>query len=98
MEPEADVTRTEDLTSQIDGVRTDFVTAEAFEVGTLEVHLNGVRLQKGENFEELSTSSFRILEAPKLGDTLLVQTEVVGAGDTLLFPTVTASGIDPGRP
>jgi len=91
------VTRTEDLTSQIDGVRTDFVTAESFELGTLEVHLNGVRLQPTENFEELSATSFRVFEAPKVGDTLLVQSEVVGAGDTFVFPTVVASGIDPGR-
>jgi len=98
MELEADVTRTEDLTSQIDGIKTDFVTPEAFEVGTLEVHLNGVRLQKNENFEELSTGSFRVFDAPKVGDTLLVQSEVAGPGDTISFPTVTASGIDPGRP
>lgn len=91
------MTRTEDLTSQIDGVRTDFVTAEAFEVGTLEVHLNGVRLQPTENFEELSATSLRVFDAPKIGDTLLVQSEVVGAGDTFVFPTVVASGIDPGR-
>ena len=91
------MTRTEDLTSQIDGVRTDFVTAEAFEVGTLEVHVNGVRLQPTENFEELSATSLRVFDAPKIGDTLLVQSEVVGAGDTFVFPTVLASGIDPGR-
>ena len=91
------MTRTEDLTSQIDGVKTDFVTADSFEVGTLEVHLNGVRLQPNENFEELSPTSFRVFDAPKVGDTLLVQSEVVGAGDTFVFPTVVASGIDPGR-
>ena len=91
------MTRTEDLTSQIDGVKIDFVTAESFEVGTLEVHLNGVRLQPTENFAELSATSFRVFDAPKVGDTLLVQSEVVSAGDTLVFPTVVASGIDPGR-
>ena len=31
------------------------------------------------------------------GDTLLVQAEVVGPGDTYVFPTVAASGIDPER-
>lgn len=92
------MTRTEDLTSHIDGARTDFVTAETFLAGTLEVHLNGVRQQPNENFQELSTTGFRVFDAPKVGDTLLVQSEVASPGDTLIFPTVTASGIDPGRP
>jgi len=91
------VTRTEDLTTQTDGVRTDFVTSESFLTGTLEVHLNGVRLQPNENFQELSTTSFRVFEPPEVGDTLLVQSEVAGPGDTLVFPTVAASGIDPER-
>jgi len=91
------VTRTEDLTSQIDGVRTDFVTSEAFEIGTLEVHLNGVRLQPNDNFQELSTTSFRVFEPPEVGDTLLVQAEVAEPGDAILFPTVVPSGIDPER-
>ena len=91
------MTHTEDLTSQIDGTRAEFTTAQAFESGSLEVHLNGVRLQPNENFQELSTTSLMLAEPPAPGDTLLVQTEVVGPGDTYVFPTVAASGIDPGR-
>ena len=91
------MTKTEDLTVQVDGVKTEFVTPAVFEIGSLEVHLNGVRLQPHENFEELSQTSFRVFEPPEVGDTLLVQAEVAGPGDTLIFPTVVASGIDPAR-
>ena len=91
------VTRTEDLTSQIDEVKTATLTAESFITGTLQVRLNGARLQPDGNIQELSASSFRVLEAPKVGDTLLVQSEVAGPGDTISLPTVHESGIDPGR-
>jgi hypothetical protein len=91
-------TRTEDLTAQATGSATMFVTGQSFLPGTLEVHLNGVRQRHGVFFTENGTTAFETTEPPNINDTLLVQYETVGTGDTLVFPTITPSGIRPGRP
>lgn len=91
------MTRTDDLTSQVNGTRTEFPTPVVFVFGTLEVHINGVRQEPTVHFEEVGTTGFRMFEAPAVADTLQIQYEVVGPGDTFVFPTVSASGIDPGR-
>jgi hypothetical protein len=91
------VTRTDDLSPQVDGVQTVFSTPVEFVTGTLEVHVNGVRQEPGVHFEEVGTVEFRMFEAPFLGDTLQLQYEVVGPGDSYMFPMVVASGIDPMR-
>lgn len=91
-------TRTEDLSAQVTGSATMFVTRQSFLPGTLEVHLNGVRQRQGVFFTENGTTAFETTEPPSTDDTLLVQYETVGAGDTLAFPTITPSGIRPGRP
>lgn len=91
------MTRTDDISQQVDGVRTEFQVPVELVPGTLEVHVNGVRQEPGVHFEEMGTVSFRMFEAPRIGDTLQLQYEVVGPGDTYVFPMVVASGIDPMR-
>lgn len=96
-------TRTRDLTSQVDGSTVDFVTPEPYLPGTLEVYYNGQRIRRGEEFVELGGGVFRWLATPKLptpivGDSLLVQYEIEAPGETVLFPLVVASGIDPTIP
>lgn len=91
-------TRTRDLSEQVNGVATVFSTFEDYVPGTLEVYLNGVRQQRGVFFEETGAQGFATSEAPRTGDALSVQYEVVGPGDVFVFPTVVPSGINPGRP
>lgn len=88
-------TRTRDLSAQVNGVATSFSTLEDYFPGTLEVELNGVRQRRGIFFSETGTQSFTTTEAPRLGDALSAQFEVVGPGDVFVFPTVIPSGIDP---
>ncbi len=95
-------TRTADLTSQVDGVVKLFTLPESFDVGTLEVYLNGVRLLKGVgtsgDFVETGTAQFTFnagCPAPAGADTLQAQYEVSSLGDPVIFPTVVASGHDP---
>jgi hypothetical protein len=90
-------TRTRDLTSQVNGVATEFSTLEPYLPGTLEVHLNGVRQRRDVFFSETGISTFATTEAPRAGDALAAQFEVEGPGDVLVFPTVVPSGIDPAR-
>lgn len=93
-------TVTRDLTGQVDGLATSFVTPEPFAPGSLVVHLNGARLVPVDEYAETGASTFVWVvtaptPAPAVGDTLLVQYEVTAFGDTVLFPLVVASGIDP---
>ena len=90
-------TITEDLSPFIDGLTDTFsVSGGPFIAGTLEVEYNGVRGRAvsdgGEDFEELSTTSFRVDPVPLVGDSIKVQYEIedLGAG----FPLVVASGRD----
>ena len=91
------MTRTDDISQLVDGTRTEFSTPVEFETGTLEVHVNGVRQEPAVHFEEVGTTGFLMFEPPLPGDTLQLQYEVVGPGDTYVFPSVVASGIDPMR-
>jgi hypothetical protein len=91
------MTRTDDLTPQVDGVRTLFESPAEFVMGTMEVHLNGVRQEPGVHFEEVANMGLRMFEAPRPGDTLQLQCEVLGPGDSYVYPMVVASGIDPMR-
>jgi hypothetical protein len=88
-------TITEDITDQVDGLTDTFtVSTGPFILGTLEVEHNGVRGRSvddgGDDFEELSSSSFQTYEVPKVGDTLKVQFEIEDSGAG--FPLVVASG------
>lgn len=91
-------TRTLDLTDQVTGFATEFATLEEFLPGTLEVHLNGVRQRRGVFFVETGPQSFTTSEPPRQGDSLGVQFEVPGEGDSPVFPLVVPSGIEPGSP
>ena len=98
-------TKTVDLTSQVNGVRTLFTCPEAYVPGTLNVHHNGLRLRPGtvgtNDFSEVSPDfdTFQwttVATPPQVGDTLLIQYEDGedgggGGGGT----TVVVSGIDP---
>jgi hypothetical protein len=88
-------TRTEDLTAQITGVATVFVTQRAFLPGTLEVYLNGVRQRRGTFFFENGVTAFGTTEAPAAGDTLTIQYETAESGSTEAFPLVIPSGTAP---
>lgn len=91
-------TKTSDLTDQVTGFTTAFVTQEEYLAGTLEVYLNGVRQRRGVFFVESGPQSFTTTEPPQVGDALSVQFEVPGAGDAPVFPIVVPSGIEPGSP
>ena len=82
-------TLTADLTDETDGVKVIFPTPAYLE-GSLEVHLNGVRLREGymttEDFiENPSLTSFEMAEAPNAEDTLSIQFETdTGTFDVVL--------------
>lgn len=97
-------TYTEDVSVQIDGVATTFAVGLVYDAGSLEVHLNGVRMLRGapgsglEDFEEVTPGNISFLwncpTPPHVGDTLQVQYEVGGA--PFPFPVVIGSGRAPG--
>lgn len=90
------MTKTANITALVDGFRTEFSMPFTFIEGTLELHLNGVRLEPHEEFVEILDSGFRMMDAPRLGDKLFVQAEIVGPSDTYVaFPDIVATGIDP---
>lgn len=61
----------EDLSSQITGTETAFVTAVTFLPGTLRVHLDGIRQTPDDDYEETAGGFTMALPVP-LGSTLLV--------------------------
>lgn len=89
------MTKTHNLTSQVDGVRTHFECPEAYVATTLAVYLNGVRQEKGQFFVEAVPIWFDTDFAPSVGDEIQVQYEVSSPGD---FYLVEATGIDPLEP
>lgn len=89
------MTKTKNLTSQVDGARTYFECPEAFVATTLEVYLNGVRQERGQFFVEVLPVGFNTDFAPRVGDELQVQYEVTGPAD---FYLIEATGIDPNEP
>lgn len=88
-------THTEDLTAQITGVTTVFVTQQTFLPGSLEVHLNGVRQRRSVFFFENGVTAFSTTEAPLAEDTLTIQYETVETGSSEAFPLVIPSGSAP---
>jgi len=62
----------EDLTSYINGERTEFTTANAYEGGTLRVYWNGQRQVRGETFTETTSTTFTTTFTPNTGDFLIV--------------------------
>ena len=91
-------TRTRDLSDQVSGFTSEFSTGEEYLPDSLEVYLNGVRQRRGVFFVESGLQSFTSIEPPRVGDALTVQFEAPGPGETLVYPIIGASGIEPGRP
>lgn len=90
------VTRTEDLTDQVNGMAASFLTTVQYVTGTLVVHLNGQRLRPGisNDYVEDPPNGFTLTLTPDLGEALMVQyeTDATVTG----FPLVTAYTSDPG--
>ena len=65
----------EDLSSQVNGQVTDFVTTFTFKIGTLRVYRNGQMVIKGDQnagFVILTANSFRVTFTPASGERLVV--------------------------
>ena len=89
-------TKTEDISSQVDGVATVFTVTGPLEVGTLVVILDGLRQKKVSNggWYTETVNGFTTEDAPLLGSALQVQYET-SSGDVVGFTSVSASGIPP---
>lgn len=95
-------TKTEDISSQVDGVATAFTIDGPLFAGSLIVILDGVRqspvavLDSGgiAGWFTEGVNSFTTQDAPKLGSRLAVQYETT-SGDIVGFTSINASGIDP---
>ena len=64
----------EDLSSQIDGIATEFTLLNAYVSGTLRVYLNGLRQQKGvgEDYIEVTPDKIEFVRALDVDDVLLI--------------------------
>lgn len=60
----------EDLTMQVNGVQTDFITSVNYISGTLKTWVNGI---KERTIIELTQNSFRLTPAPDAGDFLDIE-------------------------
>lgn len=49
----------------IDGVNVDFATSRPYIVGTLMVYLNGLLLSPGDDYTEVSGTTFTLTAAPR---------------------------------
>lgn len=61
---------TENITEQIDGIKTDFVSTNSFYTGTLKVWINGL---KEIGVVEINSTSFRLVPAPELVDRIEIE-------------------------
>ena len=66
----ADLLVREDLTIQIDGIKTEFNTNNSFYTGSLKVWLNGL---KERGITIIDDSTFQITPAPEVGDSIEVE-------------------------
>jgi hypothetical protein len=64
----------EDLSSQIDGIATEFTLLNEYVGGTLRVYLNGLRQQKGvgEDYVEVAPDKIDFVIVLEVDDILLV--------------------------
>lgn len=64
----------EDLSSQVDGLTTEFTIAETFDSNTVAVYLNGLRLQRGvgKDYVEGPGNTITFIIAPDAEDIVLV--------------------------
>jgi len=61
----------EDLTSQIDGVRSIFTVSNLYMPNTLKVYLDGIRLRRTIDYSELSDNQFQLTVIPIIGQDLV---------------------------
>ena len=63
----------EDLSSQIDGIVTEFTLANDFSNGTIGLYLNGLRQQKGagKDYIEVAPNKIDFVIKPDIDDILL---------------------------
>jgi hypothetical protein len=66
----ADLLHREDLTAQVDGITEEFITTTSFYTGSIKVWLNGL---KERGVIEVSSSIFKIVPSPEVGDTVEVE-------------------------
>ena len=59
-----------DLSSQINGSRTEFTVPEQYKSGSIRVYFNGVRQEIGNTITESGLDSFTTTFTPQSGDSL----------------------------
>lgn len=64
----------DDLSNQINGSLQQFSTSNYYQTGSLRVYLNGLYLRAGQDYEELTSNTFRLLViTPATGEDLMVE-------------------------
>ena len=63
----------ENLTSQVNGTRTEFTVSGNFVTNSLRVYYNGVRQVQGEHFTEVTDQTFTTTFTPQNGDFLNIE-------------------------
>jgi hypothetical protein len=59
-------------TGAINGVNRDYVTANIFASGSLQVYANGLRMRQGADYNITGAKNFNMLQALLVGDNLIV--------------------------
>ncbi len=62
----------EDLSSSVNGERTQFATSENYDANSLEVYINGLK-QRNNTIGQIGLNDFTLPEAPPSGDILEVR-------------------------
>jgi hypothetical protein len=63
----------ENLSSQVNGVNTTFVTSQPFTSNTLDVFLNGQLMVEGDDYTIVNNKTIQFVSAPLSGDKVIVK-------------------------
>ena len=63
----------QNLTSQVNGTRTQFTISEEIQSGSLRVYWNGVRQVESSTFNENTQTTFTTTFTPQSGETIVVE-------------------------
>lgn len=63
----------ENLSSQVNGTNTVFMTSRMFVVESLEVFLNGQMLVENDDYTIVDSNTFQFISAPQIGDKVIVR-------------------------
>ena len=63
----------ENLSSQVNNLRTTFILTGSYTTNSLRVYYNGVRQVQGEHFTELTDQTFSVTFTPQTGDFINVE-------------------------